>query len=445
MGRVGTGRIFGRAFALGLAVAICATAGRSDDKKAADSNDALKEEILKLNRKTGDEAQKETLLALAKNKAKAKKMVALAYQMQKEAKPKDRPLHYTGSVLIARIANYVKNYEAAEYFYEQCVKTASELESGEKILQSYDGLIDTYWDAKRYDDVVDTCEKFVELKGPEEVNQAKPLILERLVQAKARQGKIDEALRITESLTQLYEGSFYFVQLKGWVQREGGKFNDAIETYLDVLDKLDAAKQLPDKQRDTMKDRVRYILSGLYIDVKDVPKAAKQLETLVKKDPENPTYKNDLGFVWADNDMKLEEAKKLIEEALVLDRKRQEKQLKEKKIDEVKETAAYLDSMGWVLYKLKKPKEALPYLKKAAADEDEGSHLEIWDHLGDVYKALDNKKEAVAAWQKALSMEDVSKRDEERRKSVIKKLKAEGVEPIMPPKKAPPKKKKVVD
>ncbi|HEY2910637.1 MAG TPA: tetratricopeptide repeat protein, partial [Gemmataceae bacterium] len=143
--------------------------------------------------------------------------------------------------------------------------------------------------------------------------------------------------------------------------------------------------------------------------------------------------------------MKLDESKKLIQEALDLDKKRQEKALKEKKIDEVKETAAYLDSMGWVLYKLKKPKEALPYLKKAAADEEEGTHLEIWDHLGDVYKALDDKKEAIASWQKALTMEDVSKRDTERRKAVEKKLRAEGVEPVKPEKKSPPKKKKVMD
>ena len=43
-------------------------------------------------------------------------------------------------------------------------------------------------------------EKFVELKGPMEVDQNKPFVLERLVQAKAKQGKIDEALRITEGL-----------------------------------------------------------------------------------------------------------------------------------------------------------------------------------------------------------------------------------------------------
>ena len=89
----------------------------------------------------------------------------------------------------------------------------------------------------------------------------------------------------------------------------------------------------------------------------------------------------------------------------------------------MKENAAYLDSLGWVYFKQKKYKEALEPLKKAVLDEDEGNHLEIWDHLGDCHLALGDKKEAIAAWEKALKMEDLSKRDGERRRKVSEKLK----------------------
>jgi tetratricopeptide (TPR) repeat protein len=125
--------------------------------------------------------------------------------------------------------------------------------------------------------------------------------------------------------------------------------------------------------------------------------------------------------------MNLEESEKLIREALDLDRKQKEEKKKEGKIDVVTESAAYLDSMGWVLYKQKKYKEALEYLKKAAADEDEGNHLEIWDHLADCYMALGQKQEAIAAWEKGLKMEDLSKRDAERRRKITEKIrKAKG-------------------
>ena len=150
-----------------------------------------------------------------------------------------------------------------------------------------------------------------------------------------------------------------------------------------MLDKLDADKDLKGEAKDRIKDRMRYTLSGLYVENKDIDKAAKELETLIKRNPDNPTYKNDLGFIWCDHDMNLEESEKLITEALDLDKKGQEKLKEEGKIDEVKANAAYLDSLGWVLFKQKKYKEALEPLKKASQDEEEGSHLEIWDHLAD--------------------------------------------------------------
>jgi tetratricopeptide (TPR) repeat protein len=120
--------------------------------------------------------------------------------------------------------------------------------------------------------------------------------------------------------------------------------------------------------------------------------------------------------------MKLPESEKLIKEAIDLDKKEKEKAKKEGKLDEVKPNAAYLDSLGWVLYKQKKYKEALEQLKEASTDDVDGSHLEIWDHLADCYMALGMKKEAIDSWQKGLKFEDISKRDAERRRKVSEKL-----------------------
>ena len=439
------------AFALGLSIFAAGFSGRADDAKSAASkaqatDEGLKEQLLKLNRVDTEEAQTAKLRDLVKDKDRAKKAVTLAARMQKAEKGRDKPFDFGASIILARAAHIVKDYPTAEYFYTHCAETATRLESGEKMLQAYDGLIDLNWDQKKYQEVVDICERFVEIKGPKEVDNAKPFVLERLIQAKAKQGNHDEALRITEGLLQLTEGGWYFLQVKGWVQRDAGKFGDAIDTYTESLDKLDAEKGMAPDAKKRLKDRVRYILSGLYVDNDEIDKAAEQLKTLMKGDPENPTYKIDLGFFWADHDKNLEESEKLIREALDLDKERQEQLVKEGKLDEVKENAAYLDSMGWVLFKQKKYKEALPYLQKAAADEEDGSHLEIWDHLGEVYMALDRKKEAIDAWQKGLTMEDISRRDIERRKKVIAKLKAEGVEPkVAPKKKETPKPKRTID
>ena len=409
--------------ALVVGLLLAATgASRADDEKV----DPEREALLKLNTVTGEDAQKAKLVALAKDKDKAKKAVALAVKMNKEAKGKDKPFNFNATIMLARVAYFVKEYDAAETFYEDGIEAATKLNSGAKMLQAYWGLMDMYWDAKKYSPLVETCEKFMDVKGQKELDDEKLFVLERLVQAKAKLGQFDEALKITAGLIQAGKESgnaWYFLQLKGMVQREAGKNEDAIETYLEVLEQLDSAKELKDEVKDRMKDRNRYVLTGLYVDNKDIDKAAKHLQTLIKRNPDNPTYKNDLGFIWCDNDKNIEESENLIREALALDKKEREKLKKEGKLDEVKENAAYLDSLGWVLFKQKKYAEAVDYLKKASADDEDGNHLEIWDHLADCHMAMQQPKEAIAAWEKGLKMEDVSKRDAERRRKVTDKLK----------------------
>ena len=405
--------------AFAFAVLINGQTRAADDEK----KDPLRAELLKLNSVTGDDAQRTKLIALTKDKDKAKKLVTEAGKMLKESKGKENPFNFNGGMMVARLAHFNKQYEVAEPFYEFLIEAATKLKSDTKMVQAYEGLIDMYWDNKKYAMVSETCQKFVDDMGPEEYENAKPFILERLVQSTAKEGKFPEALKLADLLIEADKGGWYFFQLKGWVLREQGKLPAAIQAYTASLEKIEASKTLKGEAKDRFTDRTRYILTGLHVDNKDVENAAKELQTLIKRNPNNPTYKNDLGFIWCDNDMKLEESEKLIKDAIDLDKKEKEKFKKEGKIDEVKANAAYLDSLGWVLFKQKKYKEALGPLKEAAADDEDGSHLEIWDHLADCHMALGQKKEAIAAWEKALKHEDLSKRDGERRRKVSEKLK----------------------
>ena len=410
---------------------------RADDKKAdPKGDDAVKDELLKLNRITEEPAMLAKLRELVKDKEKGKQAVAAAVKMMKAAE-KEKPFNYSAALVLAKAAHFLKDYGSAKLFYDHCIAAATKIDDGEKMATAYEGLVNMYFDSKDFKRVVSAVEKIVEVKGPDEFEGTKPFFVERLIDAKAKLGQIDEALRIVDGLIQVEDAAWYFLKVKGRVLYEANKIDDAIEAYLEALDKVDGHKSLKRMVKDQEKDRIRYILSSLYVDKKDIDKAASQLQTLIKRHPDNPTYKNDLGFIWADHDVKLDEAEKMIREALDLDKKRQQKAKDDGKLDEVTETAAYIDSLGWVLFKQKKFKEALPLLKKASADEDEGDHLEIWDHLADCHMALGEKKEAVAAWQKGLEMEDVSPRDADRRKKVIAKLKAEGVEPKVVPKKGP--------
>ena len=416
-----------RAWAAAVLVAAAAGLAPAAPVPSGPTDDQLKEKALALNEFTSTDAMQEKLTELLKDKDEAKKLVKTAAKLQRDAAGKPSPFKFNAALVLAKLAHNVKDYDAAEAFYGYCADNATKLQSGSKMLLAYEGLMDLYWDQKKFKDVEEVCRKLMENKGGKETEQAKVFVMEKLIQAKAKQGDTDEALKMAENLVQLDEGGWYFRQLKGWVQREAGKFDDAIVSYQDVLERLDEAKGLKDDMRGRLKKNVKYLLSGLYVDNKELDKAADQLQGLIKDDPENPTFYNDLGFIWADHDKKLDESEKLVRKALDLDTEQRKKLADEGKLsaaDAKKENPAYLDSLGWVLFKKKDYKGATKYLEAAVADkeDEEGQHIEIWDHLADAYAATGDTQKAIDIWKKSLKFDDVTRRDAERRKKVTEKM-----------------------
>ena len=94
-----------------------------------------------------------------KDRAKAKIAVQEAAKMMKAAKEDDKPFNANASLILAKAAHVVKLYDIAETFYNHELQQAIKAGNGPKIRQGYEGLIDLQWEMKRYDDVVDTCER----------------------------------------------------------------------------------------------------------------------------------------------------------------------------------------------------------------------------------------------------------------------------------------------
>ncbi len=199
----------------------------------------------------------------------------------------------------------------------------------------------------------------------------------------------------------------------------------AARTYENLLSQIDKMPDLDKEAKLEATTPIHYTLSSLYVELRLIDKAAEHLQALLAVKPNNPTYNNDLGYIWADHDMNLDRAEKMIRKALEEDRKEQLKANPKLKSAEVKENAAYLDSLGWVLFKKKKYQEARPILEKAVKDK-EGQHIEIFDHLGDVYMALGDKAKAVDAWKQGLKVVGTSRREQERKAQVEKKLQEVG-------------------
>ncbi len=114
-----------------------------------------------------------------------------------------------------------------------------------------------------------------------------------------------------------------------------------------------------------------------------VDASVKELRQLLKERPGDAVIQNALGYTLADRTREYDEAHTLIASALT----------------QTPDSAAVLDSMGWVLYRQERPREALPYLRRA---RELASDPEIDLHLGEVLWAVGEEAEARKTWQAAL-------------------------------------------
>ena len=111
----------------------------------------------------------------------------------------------------------------------------------------------------------------------------------------------------------------------------------------------------------------------------------RDLRSIITKDPVNADALNALGYTLADLTDRHEEALALIQRALRI------------KPNE----PAFIDSLGWVLYRLKRFEEALMYLRQALSlfPNDE-----VAAHLGEVLWVTGERKEASRVWEDALEL-----------------------------------------
>jgi tetratricopeptide (TPR) repeat protein len=176
-----------------------------------------------------------------------------------------------------------------------------------------------------------------------------------------------------------------------------------LKQYTNALPHFTAAEVVA---RATDTNRLNHVfyfqLGAAYERNKQFDEAEKAFKQCLDLAPDFSEALNYLGYMWAERGVNLVEARALIEKAVKLEPK----------------NAAYLDSLGWVLFKLAQPREALPHLLKAVECSEEPDAT-IHDHLGDIYSALQQPDKAREAWQKALSLEPA-----EIKEQIQKKLQA---------------------
>lgn len=165
--------------------------------------------------------------------------------------------------------------------------------------------------------------------------------------------------------------SVEILQIKAEVYAQAKQYKKAYEIYTEAL------AVSPDNH-DLLYGRAMLAEKFNRIDLLE-----KDLHTILAENPKDNQALNALGYTLADRTDRYQEALQYIERALKID----------------SEDIATLDSLGWVLHKMGRNKEALKYLKKAY---DKDQDPEIAAHYGEVLWVLGQTQEARVIWKKAL-------------------------------------------
>jgi tetratricopeptide (TPR) repeat protein len=120
-------------------------------------------------------------------------------------------------------------------------------------------------------------------------------------------------------------------------------------------------------------------------------RAVATFRRLLELDPDDAYTLNYLGYMFAEKGINLDEAVEMLLRAVELE----------------PGNSAFYDSLGWAYYRLGELAQAEEYLARAVAaldDHDPEEQAVIFDHAGDVARALGKDDEARRHWTRALEL-----------------------------------------
>jgi tetratricopeptide (TPR) repeat protein len=261
-----------------------------------------------------------------------------------------------------------ENYTAAVETFRKMLPLGDE-----NARSGYQEIIDTYREAKQWPQATATAREAVQ-RLPDDRDMR--MVLDAQL---ADTGELDKAVvDIRSMLKGGPEDRDVYLRL-GIIYTRAKSWNEALEA-------LAKAEQLSTKPDD--KAAVQFLRGDLYQREKMFDQAEvefrKVLAASSPTDPQSAATLNYLGYMNADRGVKLEESLNYIKQAVTFE----------------PNNGAYLDSLGWVYYKLGKYDQAEENLTKAEAHMNNDPTVQ--EHLGDLYQKTGRLKLAAAHWERSV-------------------------------------------
>ena len=151
----------------------------------------------------------------------------------------------------------------------------------------------------------------------------------------------------------------------------------------DAVSPLEKALSIKPTETDALS-----ILGQVYEALHRYDDAYRLYETALKLDSRNSLILNNFAYSLSERGIDLQRALEMAKRAIELDPR----------------NSAYLDTMGWVYFKLGDYRKAEEFVRKALSERTkaDGSPETLEEHLGDIYEKLGDTSKAVEQWKKAL-------------------------------------------
>ncbi len=291
---------------------------------------------------------------------------------------------------LATLADRSGQLEQAERYFRGALRLSrGSDEEGKPVL--YAMLLKVLWKERKYAEVAEVCRDALRT-----AKDADCVVYQsELARALTHLERYDEALRAADSALTLASATDRLGAqvLRLRILTQAGYYERAEKECLGLL----KDRVLPGEILE-----LRYVLSSVYSAARRLDKSEEQLTECLKLDPDNATLNNDLGYIWADQNKNLARAEELIRKAIDLDRRSRKGPLASPgdRAKDEPDNAAYIDSLGWVLFRKGDLAGARRELERASKLPD-GDDPVIWDHLGDLYLRLELPGQARTAFERA--------------------------------------------
>jgi tetratricopeptide (TPR) repeat protein len=196
----------------------------------------------------------------------------------------------------------------------------------------------------------------------------------------AELGRVDEAATLLRS------------RLNGTFENDFGTSAAIVQMYIAAgrgKEAVDAAQKLialTPKEQPSLVMQSLVLLSSAQERAGDFKGAEESLRKILAADPESAVALNNLGYFLTEHGERLPEALDMIQRAVKLE----------------PTNPSYLDSLGWINFKLGRLDEAERYLTDASRRNPRSSTIQ--EHVGDLLARRGKQDEARIAWRKALSL-----------------------------------------